>query len=280
MDLTIYNKDSSRMSEIKSGTIDLIITSPPYWNLKDYEHPEQLGLNLSYKQYLYQLKKHFYECMRVLKEDAFICINVGDIRSGRYKETGRPRLYSLQSDIINFFTEEMDFDLFQHFIWEKLGVKKGAKSTIIYGSVGKGGYKDFGFPPFLYTDLLTEHILVFRKPGNRKRDVIDRLKEQSLNLIPKEILKEWLHPIWKINSLKHISHKATFPDEIAIRLIRLFSLENETVLDPFSGTGTTLRNAIELGRNAIGYELNANYINELIKFHKLTQEGDKYYNRN
>ncbi|MBT2677368.1 site-specific DNA-methyltransferase [Bacillus sp. ISL-35] len=276
MDLTIYNKDSSCMDEIQTGTIDLIITSPPYWNLKNYEHPEQLGFNVSYKQYLYQLKKHFHECMRVLKEDSFICINVGDIRSGKYKETGRPRLYSIQSDIISFFTVEMDFDLFQHFIWEKFGVKKGEKSKLIYGSVGKGEYKDFGVPPFLYNDLLTEHILVFRKPGNRKREINYEQQAEAQNLIPKEILKDWLHPIWKINPSRHNLHKATFPDEIAMRLIRLFSLKNDIVLDPFAGTGTTLRNATEQGRNAIGYELNTNYIKDIIDSNKLIFDGNKY----
>jgi DNA modification methylase len=280
LDIFVYNKDSSIMSEIEHGTIDLIITSPPYWFLKDYEHPNQLGFNMTYKQYLNQLKVHLHECIRVLKKDSFICINVGDVRTREYKQTGRPRLYPIQSDLISFFTEEMDFDLSQHFIWEKFGVKKGEKAALIRGSVGKGEYKNFGVAPFLYTDLLTEHILVFRKPGYRDRGTIFERQDEELNRIPKEKLKEWLNPVWKINAGKHPIHKAVFPDELVKRLIKLFSLKNDIILDPFCGVGTTLRIANDLGRNAIGFELNKVYLEEITKLYGLKQVGKLYTNSN
>ncbi|MBM7660412.1 site-specific DNA-methyltransferase (adenine-specific) [Bacillus mesophilus] len=278
LDITIYNKDSSSMSEIGNSTIDLIVTSPPYWFLKDYDNPGQLGLNMTYQQYLNQLKLHLHECIRVLKIDSFICINIADVRTGEYKKSGRPRIYPIQSDLINFFTREMDLDLYQHFIWEKYGVKKGEKASLIRGSVGKGKFKEYGIAPFLYTDLLTEHILVFRKPGNRDRGPIDQRQDEEMNRIPKEKLQEWLNPIWKINSAKHQFHKAIFPDEVVRRLIKLFSLKNDTILDPFCGIGTTMRVANELQRNSIGYELNQKYIMDIANTHALELKENIYSN--
>lgn len=261
------------MEEIATASVDFILTSPPYWNLVDYKHPNQIGNNVSYKHYLHQLKKTLLECMRVIKEDSMICLVVGDIRTGKYKQTGRPRLYSIQSSIIQFFTEEMDFDLFQHFIWEKYGVKKGEKSSLIYGSVCRGKYKDFGVPPFLYTDLLSEHILVFRKPGIRERPPIEERQKDNLNLISKDELNTWLKPIWKINSNKDPLHRATFPYSLANQLIKLYTLKGDIVLDPFAGTGTALKCAIDLERNAIGYEINLTYFENLIKEYQLKADG-------
>jgi DNA modification methylase len=261
LELKLYNKDSTDgLKEIQTGSIDLIITSPPYWNIVDYSHPDQLGKGMTYKMFLKILKRNFFECMRVLKEDAFICIIVGDVRTGEYKQTGRPRIYSLQSNIIEHFTEEMDFDLFQHFIWEKYGVKKG-KGPNIYGSVGTGENKDKAVPPLLYSDLIMEHVLIFRKPGKRNRGtILERLANQE-NVIIKSDLIEWLNPVWKIHSPPDpTGHPATFPDELIYRLVKLFSLKDDKVLDPFAGTGTTLKIAKKLGRNAYGYELNSSYV--------------------
>jgi modification methylase len=265
LNIKIFNKDSTEdMREIGTGTVDLIITSPPYWNIVDYKNPKQLGKNISYKYFIYQLKKTLYECMRILKEDSFICLIVGDVRTGEYKNNGRPRIYSLQSNLIEIFTEEMDFDLFQHFIWEKFGVKKGEKASLIYGSVCRGDYKEFAVPPLLYTDMLTEHILVFRKPGKHDRGKVEDRQKENLNLINKSDLETWLSPVWKIHSNTNPSHPATFPDELVIRLIKLYSLADDLIVDPFAGTGTTLINADKLGRRAIGYEINPDYI-ELIE---------------
>ncbi len=260
----MYNKDSTvGMNEFQTGSIDLIVTSPPYWNIIDYNHPDQLGKGLTYKMFLENLKKNLFECMRVLKEDAFICIVVGDVRTGDYKQNGRPRIYSLQSSIIEYFTEEMDFDLFQHFIWEKYGVKK-RKGPNIYGSVGTGKNKDKAVPPLLYSDLIMEHILVFRKPGKRSRGTIPERLTQEENILMKNDLVEWLNPIWKIHSPPNPKHPATFPDDLTYRLIKLFSLKDDKVLDPFAGTGTTLINALKLNRNAYGYEISKEYT-EIIK---------------
>lgn len=265
------------MGELATGSVDLIITSPPYWNLKDYKHPKQLGKSQTYKHFLYVLKQNLIECMRVLKEDSFACFIVGDIRTSKYSSTGRPKLYSLQSSLIHFLTEEMDLDLFSHFIWHKYGIKQGEKESIVYGSVCTGEYKGWAVPPFLYTDLLTEYILVFRKPGMRKRASAGERQRESLNLISKDELREWLDPVWKINSPTNSKHRATFPAELVKRLIRLFSLKGDIILDPFTGTGTTLSTAIEHHRNAIGYELNLEPLEDLIKDYSLKRDNCRFY---
>jgi DNA modification methylase len=276
LNITVYHKDVTKgMEEIQTGTIDLIITSPPYWNLKDYNHPKQLGLNITYKHYMKLLQKVLIECMRVIKVDSFICINVGDVRTAKYIQSGRPRIYSIQSSIIHLF-EEMDFDLYQHFIWEKNSVKKEKK---IHGSVCQGEYKGYAVPPFLYTDLSTEHILVFRKPGIRERSPMEERQRNKHSVLDKKLLQDWLKPVWRINSPpKKGIHKATFPNEVVYRLIKLFSLHGETILDPFVGTGTTLKCANENERKAIGYEINLDYIKPFIDEYQLNHDDDyKYY---
>lgn len=270
LSLKIYQKDStSNMNDIPTNSIDLIITSPPYWDLRDYNHENQIGNGYSFKHFVKTLENNLYECARVLKNDAACCFIVADIRNrDKYKKDGRPKIYSMQSEIIHFFTNTLDFELFQHFFWKKGGVKS---SGIIYGSVCQGEYKDFAVPPALYSDLLVEHILIFRKPGFREFPPLNERFESCVhNKIPKDTLQEWLHPIWDINPRKHKLHKATFPDEIPKRLIKMYSLSGGIVLDPFAGTGTTLYAAINNNRNAIGYEINLDYLQEIIKDYNLS----------
>jgi DNA modification methylase len=278
LDLLIYQKDSTKdLLEIKTASVDLILTSPPYWNIVDYENSSQLGSGLTYKQFIRIFKKNLLECMRVLKEDSFGIFIVGDVRKGtKYTGKGsRPRMYSLQSDIIRYFTE-MDFDFFSHIIWKKESVKKGEKGKIIYGSVGKGKYKDFVAPPYIYTDLSIEHILIFRKPGIKQEiPLLERLSDEHTRILKKDVEK-WLDPVWYITPRRHSTHPATFPEELVERLIKMYSKKGDIVLDPFSGTGTTLKVALDLHRNAIGYEINEKYIHELTKSYPLKQQENVF----
>lgn len=277
MQLKLFHKDSTKdMSELNTASIDLIITSPPYWNLVDYEFEKQLGYGLTYKHFLLLLKNTLIECMRVLKDDAFAVFVVADIRkrSGYRGKDERPRIYPLHADIINFFLE-MDFDFFQHFIWRKQGINK-PKGPIVYGTVGNKEYKGLASPPFLYSDLLMEHIIVFRKPG-RKRTLPspqERFLDQY-NQIKFDDLRLWVDPVWHINSPADDNHPATFPAELAYRLIKMFSFRNDFVLDPFAGSGTALSVALSIERNAIGYELNPSYIDILVgQYPELTKVGN------
>lgn len=260
MYMKIYNKNSvDNMKEIKTNSIDLILTSPPYWDIKDYNVDEQLGLGLTYKCYLELLKKNIFECMRVLKEDRFCIFNVADIRKNiSESKYSRPKIYPIHSDLIQYFIS-MDFEFLSHTIWKKESVKKGNKGKIIYGSVDK----EYIYPPYVYNDLSIEHILVFRKPGQRRN--LPKLDER-VDKFPKKDVQDWFSPVWNINpSSCNINHPATFPEELVSRLINLYSIKGDTVLDPYCGIGTTLKVANELQRNAIGYEINLEYLSQIIK---------------
>lgn len=279
MQMLIYQKDSTQdMSEINTASIELVLTSPPYWNIIDYKHNKQLGQGLTYNHYIFMLKKTLLECMRVLKEDAFAVFIVGDIRkSAKYlgKEE-RPKIFSLHSDIIQYFIE-MGFEFHSHIIWKKTSVKKGEKGKILYCPVGKGKYKNYGTGPFVYTDLSIEHILIFRKPGKLRKLSLDERLSDEYNRIPKRDLEKWVDPVWFIDSQLNNQHPATFPAELACRLIKMYSLRNDTVLDPFCGIGTTLDVSFSLERNSIGYEINEKYITELSEYYNLNKDGNKYY---
>lgn len=258
------------MSEIKTASVDLIVTSPPYWDLKDYGDPNQLGLGLTYPQFMVILQDHLMDCLRVLKYDGLAVFIVGDIRKkarydGREDENERPRLLSMQSDIIQFFNN-MGCDLFGHYIWKKTTAKQGIKRNIIYGASGAGELSNYMFPPYLYSDLLIEHVIVFRKPGPKR--ISSPLAQRDLRfeaLNREEEANLWADQVWEINPVHNSNHPAVFPLELAYRIIKMFSMKNDTILDPFCGIGTTLEAALHLHRNAIGYEINVDYINEFSK---------------
>ncbi|OEF98849.1 hypothetical protein BHF71_10660 [Vulcanibacillus modesticaldus] len=154
-------------------------------------------------------------------------------------------------------------------------MKKGRKGKIVWGSVDKR----WAVPPYLYADLSIEHIIVFRKPG-KKRDLhsMEERQAEEYNRIPKEKFLDWANPVWEINSPHNKKHPATFPSSLVNRLIKMYSLKNDIVLDPFCGIGTTVKEAIKLKRNAIGYEINKTYINDLIDEYNLKRKGDRYSN--
>lgn len=275
MYIKIYNKSCvDDMKEIKTSSIDLILTSPPYWDIKDYNVDKQLGCGLTYRCYLELLKKNIFECMRVLKEDRFCIFNVADIRKNVSKsKDARPKIYPIHSDLIQYFIS-MDFEFLSHTIWKKESVKKGEKGKIIYGCVDK----EYIYPPYVYNDLSIEHILVFRKPGQKRK--LPKLGER-LDKFPKKDIQDWMSPVWNINPAVHKKdHPATFPDELVRRLISLYSIKGDTILDQYCGTGTTLKVAKELDRNAIGYEINRGYIKPFIESMNMQQNGLSYIYNN
>lgn len=267
MNITVYHKNSEKMSEIDTATIDLVVTSPPYWNIVDYNHPEQLGVGLTYRHFVLLLEKSLLECMRVVKKDGFIIVIAGDIRAAaeRNGKGERPKIYPLHSDIIQSF-RQLDFDFFAHYIWRKMGINK-ARGKIVYGSVGTGKNKGLAAPPFLYSDLLIEHILIFRKPGLRVRIPMEQRLADPGNILLLDDVKKWVDPLWLFDSPTNPYHPATFPPEMVSRLIKMHSLTGETILDPFMGSGTTLEAALALGRHAVGYEINDNYVDSFRRRH-------------
>jgi modification methylase len=273
--MDLYIKDSTKdLSEIKTSSVNLVLTSPPYFDIIDYGHKDQLGKGLTYAQFFNKLSDTLNECIRVLKSDGLIVLIVSDIRVPiklRESEIDRPRIIPFHCDIINYFNK-MGMEFYQQTIWQQTSSKKGEKGKIVYGANGEGFY----LPPYLCNDLNFDYILVFRKPGLKRSfpPKKERITDEDTR-IPKEFAYEWSNPIWKIDfeeNEKQKNHPATFPAELASRLIKLYSVKNDVVLDPFCGTCTTLIEAHNLNRYPIGYEVNEEFTLNYVKKYMLNKE--------
>lgn len=248
-DAKIFFKNSTDMSEIPSSSVNLIVTSPPYWTLKDYESEDQIGLgSSSYEYYLSELNKVWKECIRVLAPDGKICINVMPfLLTGKAARFKRRETRLVLGDIERFMDSTKEMYQFGLYIWDKRKIAR-------FSSFGS-----YPYPPNIFSTYPYEWITVFSKQGKRPK-VAKEIKEKS-----KLTTKEWqdwaINSIWEMQpaSAKREKHPAPFPDEMPKRLIKLYSFYGDTVLDPFLGTGTTAKVALELGRKAIGYELNKEY---------------------
>jgi len=237
------------MREVEDSSVNLVVTSPPYWNVKDYGHPQQIGLYDTYHQFILKLNEVWCECYRVLKGGGRLCINVADIHTSA-KRYGRSVVMPIHSDIIQFCVHVLGFNYMDTFVWVKGGVNiKGSGGA----SITLGSYP---YPPNGCIRQRTEYILVFKKQG--KRAIPPALKEAS-----KLTLDEWkvfLDNVWQLQPVRQKSHCAMFPEDIPYRLVRLFSAVGDTVLDPFLGSGTTMKVCSELDRNCIGYEINEAFL--------------------
>lgn len=259
----IYIGDSRNMKEVADGSVQLIITSPPYGALKDYENEEQIGLNQSYSDYISNLNDVWKECIRVLGPDGKLCINIMPLfESGKATPFNRRVTHTVISDIEKFMDATEEMFTFALYIWDK-------RKIVRFSSFGS-----YPYPTNIFSTMPYEWIIVFCKKGKRPK-VSNEIKEKS-----KLTQKEWAD--WAINSFwemqpakaKSEGHPAPFPKELPHRLIKLYSFYGDTVLDPFMGTGTTAEAALELGRNAIGYEINEEY-KELINT-KIKRASEKY----
>jgi len=246
----IYIGNSSKMSELADNSVNLIITSPPYWTLKDYENEEQIGLGSnSYDHYLDELNKVWLECVRVLAPDGKLCINIMPfLLTGKAARFERRETRLVLGDIENFLNKTNEMFQFGLYIWDKRKIAR-------FSSFGS-----YPYPPNIFSTYPYEWITVFSKKGSRKK-VSPDIKEKS-----KLTTKEWqdwaINSIWEMQPAKAKSegHPAPFHGDRPHRLIKLYSFYGDTVLDPFSGTGTTAKVSLELGRKAIGYELNPEYL--------------------
>lgn len=248
-DAKIYIGDSRNMKEVADESVNLIITSPPYGALKDYDNEAQIGLNQSYAEYINNLNDVWKECIRVLAPDGKLCINIMPLfESGNATPFKRRVTHTVISDLEKFMESTGEMFTFALYIWDK-------RKIVRFSSFGS-----YPYPTNIFSTFPYEWIIVFCKKGKRP-PVSKEIKEKS-----KLTQQEWAD--WAINSFwemqpakaKAESHPAPFPKELPHRLIKLYSFYGDTVLDPFMGTGTTAEAAIELGRNAIGYEINNEYI--------------------
>jgi DNA modification methylase len=257
-DALIIIGDSRSMPELESGQTDLAVTSPPYWHIKDYGVPGQVGYGQSLSDYLKSLFLVWEECFRVLRPGARLCVNVGD-QFARSIIYGRYKVIPIHAEIIAQ-GEKIGFDFMGSIIWRKKTTMNTTGGANIMGS--------FPYPTNGIVEIDYEYIHIFKKPGKPKK-VSKEVKEASR--LTKEEWKEYFSGHWTFKGARQIDHEAMFPDELPKRLIRMFSFAGDLVLDPFLGSGTTAAMALELKRRAIGYEINKGFIG-LIK-EKLGLEG-------
>lgn len=243
----IYLADSRWMPELADGAVDLAVTSPPYWHLKDYGVPGQIGYGQSLHEYLGDLYRTWAECFRVLREGGRLCINVGD-QFARAAVYGRYKVIPLHAEII-LQGEQLGFDFLGAIIWQKKTTLNTTGGAPVMGS--------YPFPPNGLVEIDYEFILIFKKPGAGKR-VAAEIKAASR--LSREEWKEYFAGHWRFAGAKQVGHEAMFPEELPRRLIRMFSWAGDTVLDPFAGSGTTVKAALELGRTAVGYEINRDFV--------------------
>jgi len=243
--------DSRKMVEIKDESIDLIVTSPPYWHIKDYGKVGQIGYGQTLHEYLKDLYRVWEECFRVLKQGRRLCINIGD-QFARSVIYGRYKIIPLHAEVISQ-CERIGFDYMGAIIWQKKTTMNTTGGAVVMGS--------YPYPPNGMIEIDYEFILIFKKPGTIE-EVSKEIKENSK--LTKEEWKEYFAGHWRFGGEKQINHEAMFPEELPKRLIKMYSFIGDTVLDPFVGSGTTVKVALELKRNAVGYEINENFL-EIIK---------------
>ena len=235
------------MGELKDNSVQLILTSPPYGKIKDYGSREQIGFYDTFEEYFLKLKQVWTECHRVLEPKCRMVINIGDqyLRTTKF---GRYRVLSISSKIINHCLD-MGFDYLGDIIWQKISTTNTTGGCSLMGSIY---YPRNGLLTYDY-----EHILIFKKhQGNQKKVDIQR---KELSKIPLSEWKKWYVGHWRFPGIVQKEHIAMFPEELPHRIIRMFSFIEDTVLDPFLGSGTTLKVAKSLFRKGIGYEINKDY---------------------
>lgn len=245
----LEKRDSRDLSHLKDESVQLAITSPPYWNLKKYDSfDEQLGNIQQYNSFHDELNKVWEETLRVLQPGGRLIVIVGDVLLSRRK-FGRHKVVPLHADIqVN--CEKIGFDNLAPIFWHKIS---NASFEV------KGNTKFLGKPyepnGIIKHDI--EYILMLRKPGGYRSP---SKEQRKLSIISEEKFNEWFQQIWNINGTSSKFHPAPYPKEVTDRLVQMFSFVGDTVLDPFVGSGTTLLSCCDYGRNSIGYDINSDYL--------------------
>ena len=263
--------NSQQMPELDDGSVQLMVTSPPYPMIKMWDDlfakadpkiaelwkkleadDQEVTVRQLYGAMHNYLGKVWQETYRVLVEGGIACINIGDATR---TVNGKFQLFPNHSRITEI-CEKVGFTTLPYILWKKPTTKPKYK--------GKGAFLGSGFlPPNAYVTLDCEFILLFRKGNLRKFPPHDKLRYESA--FKKTERDEWFSQIWALKGIRQTATElerrtAAYPEEIAQRLIKMFSVKGETVLDPFVGSGTTTQVALINDRNSVGYELDENLL--------------------
>jgi DNA modification methylase len=253
----LINGDSRDLSFLDDASIHLVVTSPPYWNLKRYnENPDQLGHIQDYEAFLFELEKVWRHVYRVLVPGGRLVCVVGDVCVAR-RDFGRHLVFPLHADIC-VICRRIGFDNLNPIIWHKIA---NASYEVENGSKFLG--KPYEPNAIVKNDM--EFILMQRRPGGYRKPTN---AQREASRIDKDDFDRWFQQIWNITGASTKQHPAPFPLELATRLVRMFSFTDDTVLDPFCGSGTSMIAALRAGRNSIGVEIDQEYCRMAARFLK------------
>jgi len=245
-----------RDAEIRPGSVHLIVTSPPYWTLKEYrQSPGQMGHITEYEEFLTELDKVWKLCYEALVPGGRLVCVVGDVCLSRRKNAGRHTVVPLHASIQEH-CRRIGYDNLAPIIWYKI-------ANAVYEVENGSSFLGKPYEPNAVIKNDIEFILMERKPGGYRTPSVET---RILSVISTENYQVWFRQIWdRLTGASTREHPAPFPLELAERLIRMFSFVGDTVLDPFLGTGTTTVAAAKWGRHSIGYEIDRHYYGLALK---------------
>lgn len=246
----LYLRDARKLDFLAPNSVHLVLTSPPYWTLKEYNPCEgQMGYIVDYHKFLEELDKVWIHCYRVLVPGGRVICVVGDVCLSRRKNGGRHTVVPLHASIQEH-CRAIGFDNLAPIIWYKI-------ANAAYEVEGGSGFLGKPYEPNAVIKNDIEFILMQRKPGGYRTPTV---AERLLSILSEENYQKWFQQIWMgLTGASTRHHPAPYPLELAERLIRMFSFVGDTVLDPFMGTGTTNVAAAKWGRNSIGSEVDPSY---------------------